>query len=466
MLYAGILVFGSILAIILKYFGSHAFVNFYAFQAGCRDSTQSGGSGDYYFPCAGDQAVYRISFGLVVFYLGMMPLGVVSKACHTGFWIVKIPVAIFCIIFPFFIPNEFFNVFYKIAYPFAGLYLVIQMLVIVGFAYDAHEFLVKKMDEQDEAEEEGSACCCCNMWKGIYLGGCLIVIIAIAAGIIFMFARFSCALPLTMISVLCVVTLLIIIVSILDKIGQGLLVGVLVAAYAVFLTWSALSSYPNPQSPTWKLVNGKNISEWVNIETCNPFLCDPTSANNTCNVGMMFLGIIFSAVSVGWTGWRVGLSSTRIFGDDDKDEDSDKDDDDSSAKKKKKKKSYGSRSKTSKDQEKLDKALTGEADAKDANLEADDDEDDDDESKKSKSCCGCGEQAGRLFFYVVMDLACWYLSMLLTNWNNSKQDQTHSEQIGVGYTSTGVQLAALGFMVFAYLWTLFAPKLCTCRDFS
>ena len=178
-------------------------------------------------------------------------------------------------------------------------------LVIVGFAYDAHEFLMKKMDEQDDAEEEGSTCCCCNMWKGIYLGGCLIVVILIAAGIIFMFARFSCALPLTMISVLCVATLLIILVSIIENIGQGLLVGVLVAAYAVFLTWSALSSYPNPQSQKWKMVDGKNVTEWVNIETCNPFLCDPTSANNTCNVGMMFLGILFSAVSVGWTGWRL-----------------------------------------------------------------------------------------------------------------------------------------------------------------
>ena len=160
------------------------------------------------------------------------------------------------------------------------------------------------MDEQDEAEEEGSTCCCCNMWKGIYLGACLIIIIAIAAGIIFMYTRFSCALPLTMISASCAVTLVLIILSIIEKFGHGLLVGVLVAAYSVFLTWSALSSYPNPQSEITKLVNGKNISQWVNTETCNPFLCDPTSASNTCNVGMMFLGILFSALSVGWTGWR------------------------------------------------------------------------------------------------------------------------------------------------------------------
>lgn len=66
-----------VVAIIMKYFGSRAFVNFYAFQAGC--SAEHSSDGAYYLPCAGDQAVYRISFGLVVFYLGMMPLGVISK---------------------------------------------------------------------------------------------------------------------------------------------------------------------------------------------------------------------------------------------------------------------------------------------------------------------------------------------------------------------------------------------------
>ena len=95
----------------------------------------------------------------------------------------------------------------------------------------------------------------------------------------------------------------------------------------------------------------------------------------------------------------MGLSSTRIFKDD---EDKDDDEDDSSLlDKKKKKKRYGSRSKTKADQDKLDKVLTGEADANDdADLE-EDDFDEHDGHKKSKKCCGCKDQAGRLFFYVV-----------------------------------------------------------------
>jgi hypothetical protein len=372
------------------------------------------------------------------------------------------------LLFPFFIPNQFFNVYFKVAYPFAAFYLIVQMLVIVGFAYDMHECLVKKMDTHDEAaEEEEKSCQCCNIWKGCYLGACIVIIIGIVAGIIFMFVRFSCGLPYLMISISCVVTVVIIILSLLEKLGQGLLVGVVIAAYAAYLTWSALSSYPNPQKQMWKQVDGQNKSYWVDKETCNPFLCDPTSEDAGCGAWMMVLGIVFSAISVGWTGWRVGLSSTRIFKDEEEDED-ESDDSSSCLSKKDKKKKYGSQSKTERDQDKLHKKLAGEADtADDADLEEDDfDEHNEHNHKKSKKCCGCKEQAGRLFFYVVMDLACWYMAMLLTNWSNSKLDQTHSEQVGVGYTSMMVQFGAQWFMLAVYLWTIVAPHVCSCRDYE
>ena len=159
------------------------------------------------------------------------------------------------------------------------------------------------MDAHDEAADEDNPSCC-NIWKVLYLGACIVAMLGIVAGIIYMFVRFSCAVPYTMISISVVIAVVLILLALMEKLGQGLLVGVVIAGYATYLTWSALSSYPNPQKEMWKLVDGKNKTYWVDKETCNPFLCDPTSETAACGMWMMILGIVFSAISVGWTGWR------------------------------------------------------------------------------------------------------------------------------------------------------------------
>lgn len=264
-----------------------------------------------------------------------------------------------------------------------------------------------------------------------------------------------------MLSFSVIVSLLVIVLSVSGKIGQGLLVGVLVAAYATYMTWSALSSYPNPTKAVYHIVNGKNVSTTEDLETCNPFLCDPTKADASCNIWTMVVGIAFSALSIGWTGWRTGLASTRLF----RDPDANTDSDDSNSLLANEKNSYGSNSKAKKDQAKLDKVLTGEVDAADIDEDPENIGNDSNEHEK-KFCCGCQEQMGRLFFYVVLTLASFYVAMLLTNWSNSSRDGTSSEQIGVGYTSMWVQFGFQWFMVALYIWSLIAPHVCSCRDFS
>lgn len=76
-----------------------------------------------------------------------------------------------------------------------------------------------------------------------------------------------------------------------------------------------------------------------------------------------------------------------------------------------------------------------------------------------------------LFFHCFMLLNSFYLSMLLTNWGSANVTNNVSKTyekylIFSDEGSMWVKFSALWITVLIYLWTLFAPKILSDRDFS
>lgn len=76
-------------------------------RAGCVDGSVENptGSGLTSLACAGNQVVYRFSFGLVLFFAIMIVGSTVSRAWHVGLWSIKTILWIVITAGVFFIPN-------------------------------------------------------------------------------------------------------------------------------------------------------------------------------------------------------------------------------------------------------------------------------------------------------------------------------------------------------------------------
>jgi len=67
------------------------------------------------------------------------------------------------------------------------------------------------------------------------------------------------------------------------------------------------------------------------------------------------------------------------------------------------------------------------------------------------------------FFHLIFALASMYIAMLLTGWGQVEQDK---ERIDVGWASVWVKVTAQWMTTMLYVWTLLAPSLFPDRDFS
>jgi len=124
--------------------------------------------------CSGEFAVFRISFALVLFFGVHLLLS--FRCCgpttfrlgfQTSFFCVKALVFILLVVVSFFIPNVFFQGFGYICAAGGGLYLVIQMILILDFCYRWNDSWTSKAAEANEGEQ--------RTWLVLLFGSCLII---------------------------------------------------------------------------------------------------------------------------------------------------------------------------------------------------------------------------------------------------------------------------------------------------
>jgi hypothetical protein len=193
--------------------------------------------------CFGKFAVYRISFSLVCFYalftfLASRLFCVGDKVRLTiqySWFILKIPLFLFLLVVPWFIPDVFFYYYAWVALFASGLFLVIQIILLIDFAYSWAESWRSNADEG------------VTLWDIMQLASAvillLIAIALIVLSLVFFGSGRTCHLNRFFSLFTVAIGIILIIMSMARE--KGLLPAAVVVAYGAFCVWSAMLSDPD-----------------------------------------------------------------------------------------------------------------------------------------------------------------------------------------------------------------------------
>eukprot|EP01128_Nolandella_sp_AFSM9_P006945 TRINITY_DN3682_c0_g1_i1.p1 TRINITY_DN3682_c0_g1~~TRINITY_DN3682_c0_g1_i1.p1 ORF type:complete len:495 (-),score=108.13 TRINITY_DN3682_c0_g1_i1:52-1515(-) len=386
--------------------------------------------------CYGTMSVYRLCFALSVFHLVMAlaMIGVKSTkdmrhSIQHSWWSIKVLVLCALIVVSFFIPNVVFSPFAWVALIGAGLFVLIQVVLLVDFAHTVNEKLLGWYQESQS-----------KFYVVLLVGATILFYLISVVGTVLMFVYFS-ENPVTCWYNPMFVTFNIIfcfafsVFSIYPRLQAanpkiGLLQSATVTIYCTFLIWSALSSEPQTME-------------------CNKFPLyegDPKSGGFGVIVGVAFtfLALVYSAFRVSSSSEEMGvghkdparkaLLSTKAILDVEGGQPGQKE-------RKEMKDKVGSDSEES------------------------DDEDEDSLSEEEEE--SDIPSYSYSFFHFTFMLASLYLAMVLTNWLSVSFDggQIDSVHVDQGMAAVWVKAISSWATVLVYIWTMVAPILFPGREF-
>jgi len=241
--------------------------------------------------CFGVLAIYRVCFTLAAFHLvhAIIFIGAKDKSdprmhLQDGWWLIKIGIFFAGLIGAFAIPNEFYEVFGWISIFGAGIFILVQLLLLVDFA---HSWAEKWITNYEETEGET------NAWWFIMLGTSITLFLLGLVASILMYVFFvkdaaACQLNAAFITLNLVFCILTSALSILPKVQDanpksGLLQASFIAGYATYLVWSAMMSESSV--------------------TCNPFGSSTGASTLSLVIGTLFtvVAVCFSTFSAAKT---------------------------------------------------------------------------------------------------------------------------------------------------------------------
>ncbi|XP_005452254.1 serine incorporator 1 [Oreochromis niloticus] len=199
----------------------------------------------------GYQAVYRICFGMSMWFLGFSVLMINIKnsrdpraAIHNGFWFFKFAALVAITVGAFYIPEgPFTYIWFVIGSGGAFFFILIQLVLLVDFAHSWNESWVDKM-------ENGNS----RGWYAALLAVTILNYILSLTAVVLFFVIYTkpneCFINKFFISfnmLLCIVAS---VVSVLPKVQEsqphsGLLQSSFITLYTMFLTWSAMTNEPD-----------------------------------------------------------------------------------------------------------------------------------------------------------------------------------------------------------------------------
>eukprot|EP00808_Paulinella_micropora_P006496 g59121.t1 len=224
--------------------------------------------------CHANQAVYRISFADALWFL-MLTLGTAfsPRLQHTQ-WGAKLLFYAGFMVAAFYIPSKFFLGYAEFARVVSVFFLVLQIIILLDFAYDLHEYLLDDKITGNEEEDPSAA----SRWKCIYLfisfllwGGAL----ASCGWMLHYYGQ--CELTQFFIALTIVLGITSTLVSMLPHkdLNRGVLTPSVVFAYCAYLCWQTLYSHPDLK--------------------CNP------NANQVDNLAMLLVGLAITTASLIYT---------------------------------------------------------------------------------------------------------------------------------------------------------------------
>lgn len=376
----------------------------------------------------GQQAVYRISMGNFLFFgaMSVALLGVRYKSdkrgsyLHHSNWLLKLGAWVLFNALPFFFPNSLVNAYGWAARFGSGLFLIIQMVILLDFTQSWNDAWVAAGEEDDR-------------WLYALLGFTVAAyagVLAIA-GVLFYFFKpggaGSCSLNVTLITLSLLLCCAFSAISLLPLAKRGsLFPSATTSLYVMYLAYSALQSEPRDYE-----CNG--LGHRLNA-----------ASGSTLVVGMLvtLLSVVYSALRAG--------SNTNLFMLDGEDDEGASD--------------------TEVGRPLLDASeVAGAADTS-AGLDG---------AAPGALTATRGEGRGAAaagaiedyspvtynyaFFHMIFALASMYIAMLLTGWGVAEQEK---DRLDVGWTSVWVKVAAQWATGALYCWTLLAPALFPDREFA
>jgi len=388
----------------------------YSFQVCSQDS------------CRGNGAIYRTSFSLFVFFLVHSITVHFVPSFHHLFFVIKLFCLVAVLTATFFIPGTFFEDGYvQFARVGSGVFLLIQIYVLIGWAWDCNERIVEKIDslqadgrspDADEDEKANQRVVCC--FQSLLIGGTLGIYAAIIVFWVFQFQWFvyitgdasDCTLNQAMCALMVV---LVLVLSVLPPLLQNgsIFTTAIVSFYVSYLTFAALEASDNAEC-NWFANHSDDLSLWLGF------------------------GVTIAAIS--YTGFSVSKHFVEMS--------------DGSGAIKAAPSSDKETAKEHSNDDEEDGAGTSNYD------DVVNGDDDGNSPRDEKAELMALEKKANVTFHVCMTFAAVYMCMLYTGWGD---DQISSDAKARGTTAMVVNLLCVWITALLYGWTLVAPKCCPDR---
>lgn len=402
-----LLFISTVVAIILRYWGGPMLIHLYFTDYQLCDSDK----------CVGYGAVYRISWALFLFFFGHALL-LLAKSCYRideATWWLKMPLFLALLVIAYFFPDDFYSGYLYVARVIAGIFLVLQIVLLIHCAYS--------LNEDWTSEEKDWKCAVLSLASLLYalsLAACILCFIY--------FAGSGCPTERFFVSFTLVLTFISTGLSISNYVEKGgILPASFITAYAWWLCYSALSSDPSS--------------------------CNTANDNSTAQ---LIVGLALGALSITYSAYSVAMQEV-------------KDEDHHVA---------ASSGGSVPQAEEGDKAKEKDVEAQipeppsagSAGRNRDDSNEAelDDEQKVIYA-------KSRQRFHLCVAAASMYMAMLLTNWgsnqeaaatsNNASQSNV-SDAYDLSNQSMWIKIVSQWITILLFVWSLIAPKILTNRDFS
>ncbi|XP_050240393.1 uncharacterized protein LOC126689290 [Quercus robur] len=229
------------------------------------------------------QAVLRVSMGNFLFFaiFALIMIGVKDQndkrdAWHHGGWIVKMVLWILLVVLMFFLPNAVISVYGTLSKFGAGLFLLVQVLILLDFTHAWNDAWIEK-DEQK--------------WYIALLVisiGCYIIAFTFS-GILFIWFNPSgqdCGLNVFFIVMTMILAFAFAIIALHPAVNGSLLPASVISLYCAYVCYTGLSSEPHDY-----VCNGLNNTKVVTTST-------------------LILGMLTTVLSVLYSALRAGSSTT------------------------------------------------------------------------------------------------------------------------------------------------------------
>ena len=218
-MYLLILIAMTVVAFVLQEWGAPSF-NFYLFNVGCENVIDPAA-------CKGENAVYRISIGLALWFLLVALGNACSPKIHTGVWGIKVVSLIAIVSGFFFIPIVGQDSYVQIARVISALFLVSQIVSFIDAAYHWNRLFIGESTTKLK----------------LLLVICGLFVVAIVFSLALLYINYH---HCTRQEVFTTITVVLVISSTMLQLNteteSSLLTSCIVSAYAVYLCWSAIAS--------------------------------------------------------------------------------------------------------------------------------------------------------------------------------------------------------------------------------